>query len=205
MTVGTGQILDFTRALDIIDIGNRDDVYHTARVILVGRREDLVVFDTLFNVFWTSRTAQVLTQKAALRSHAGTSEEVIDCMPDQDDPDDALPRIVQMASDETAADEEDSGEEDEPSPEPHVLLAYSRDEILRHKDFDAYTSEENQRARRLMEEIRWKIARRRTRRFEAHPVGRFRHAPNDTGKSEEWRRGLSALPGASALDLATWC
>ena len=60
MTVGTGQILDFTRALDIIDIGNRDDVYHTARVILVGRREDLVVFDTLFNIFWTSRTAQVL-------------------------------------------------------------------------------------------------------------------------------------------------
>src|ERR1035437_9681098 len=42
MTLGTGQILDFTRALEIIDIGNRDDVYHTARVILVGRREDLI-------------------------------------------------------------------------------------------------------------------------------------------------------------------
>src|SRR5438270_5370932 len=68
MTVGTGQILDLTRALEIIDIGNRDDVYHTARVILVGRREDLIVFDTLFDVFWTSRTAKTLADKAALSS-----------------------------------------------------------------------------------------------------------------------------------------
>lgn len=173
MTVGTGQILDFTRALDIIDIGNRDDVYHTARVILVGRREDLIVFDTLFNIFWTSRTAQVLAQKAALRSKRTIPEDVIDCLPDQDNPDDALPRIVQMATDDTEAAENQQDDDDEPSPEPHVLLAYSRDEILRHKDFDAYTTEENQRARRLMQEIRWKIARRRTRRFEAHSVGRF--------------------------------
>src|SRR5207249_9029295 len=51
MTVGTGQILDLTRAIEAIDVGNREDFYNTARVILVGRREDLAVFDTLFNVF----------------------------------------------------------------------------------------------------------------------------------------------------------
>lgn len=175
MTIGTGQILDFTRALDIIDIGNRDDVYHCARVILVGRREDLVVFDTLFKIFWTAQTAQVLAQKAALRSKRTIPDDVIDCMPDQDNPDEALPRIVQMAADENLPEEnqEEDEDEEEPSSEPNVLLAYSRDEILRHKDFDAFTSEENQRARRLMQEIRWKIARRRTRRFEAHAIGRF--------------------------------
>jgi uncharacterized protein with von Willebrand factor type A (vWA) domain len=52
-------------------------------------------------------------------------------------------------------------------------MAYSQDEILRHKDFDAYTPDEMQRARRLMQEIRWKIARRQTRRFEANQLGRF--------------------------------
>src|SRR5258708_35889071 len=52
-------------------------------------------------------------------------------------------------------------------------MAYSQDEILRHKDCDAYTPEEMQRARRLMQEIRWKIARRQTRRFESNQVGRF--------------------------------
>ena len=173
MTVGTGQILDLTRALEIIDIGNRDDVYHTARVILVGRREDLIVFDTLFDVFWTSRMAQTLADKAA-RSTIPTlpQEAVQDCLPDQANPDEALPRIVELAT-EQAEGEPGADDEDEQTPEPHVLLAYSRDEVLRHKDFDAYTPEENLRARRLMEEIRWKVARRRTRRYEAHSVGRF--------------------------------
>jgi uncharacterized protein with von Willebrand factor type A (vWA) domain len=53
-----------------------------------------------------------------------------------------------------------------------VLLAYSQDEILRQKDFEGYTPEEIRRARHLMQEMRWKIARRRTRRFEASPLGR---------------------------------
>jgi len=173
MTVGTGQILDLTRALEIVDIGSREDVYHTARVILVGRREDLVVFDTLFEIFWTSRTAQTLAEKAALRSRSSVPQDVIqDCLPDQDNPDDAIPRIVEIATDRTEAESTDD-DEDEPSPNPNVILAYSRDEVLRHKDFDAYTPDENLRARRLMEEMRWKIARRRTRRYEAHSIGRF--------------------------------
>jgi uncharacterized protein with von Willebrand factor type A (vWA) domain len=98
MTVGTGQILDLARALPAIDIGNRDDFYHTARVILVGRREDLPVFDTLFNVFWTSRTANILKDRASTRrSPSSVSDVVDDCIPDSGGIEEAVPRIVEMA------------------------------------------------------------------------------------------------------------
>jgi len=171
MTVGTGQILDLTRALDVIDVRNRSDLYHTMRVILVGRREDLVVFDTLFNLFWSGRTAEALAERAGVnRIREPNLDQIEDCVPDRDNPDDSAPRIVQLAyqSEEATGDEE----EEDDAPQPNVMLAYSRDEILRQRDFDAYTPEESARARRLMQEIRWKIARRRTRRFEAHNLGR---------------------------------
>jgi uncharacterized protein len=171
MTVGTGQILDLTRALELIDLGNRVEFYHAARVILVGRREDLPVFDTLFDLFWQARTAEILRDRAAQgRGSASTEDLIQDCVPDQDNPDEARPRIVEIAGEESENDEDEG--HDESSPSPHVLLAYSQDEVLRHKDFDAYTPDEVRRARRLMQEIRWKIARRRTRRFEAHQLGR---------------------------------
>jgi uncharacterized protein with von Willebrand factor type A (vWA) domain len=171
MTIGTGQILDLTRALEVIDIANRTDFYNTARVILVGRREDLIVFDTLFNVFWTSRTARLLQESAARTVHHAPSSPVDDCIPGSESGEEAAPRIVELSYEN--AESEGKEEDDDDSPEPKVLLAYSRDEILRHKDFDAYTPDEMQHARRLMEEIRWKIARRQTRRYEAHNLGRM--------------------------------
>jgi len=171
MTVGTGQILDLTRALEVIDVGDRQDFYHTARVILVGRREDLLVFDALFNLFWNSRTAYFLKERAAEnRKPVASFDPIEDCIPDSDNPENALPRVMEIASQEQGDEEDDA---DDGAPATQVLLAYSHDEILRHKDFETYTSDELQRARRLMQEMRWKIARRRTRRFEASPLGRF--------------------------------
>lgn len=171
MTIGTGQILDLTRAMQVIDIGNRVDFYNTARVILVGRREDLIVFDTLFNVFWTARTARMLQENALRSTRSAATAPVDDCIPGTENADEVVPRIVELSYEEAVGDEDEEPDDDD-SPEPKVLLAYSRDEILRHKDFDAYTPDEMQNARRLMEEIRWKIARRRTRRYEAHNLGR---------------------------------
>jgi uncharacterized protein with von Willebrand factor type A (vWA) domain len=173
MTIGTGQIMDLARALELVDVGSRDDFYHTARVILVGRREDLVVFDTLFELFWRFKTAQTLQQVAAETRGPRYSPDLIeDCVPDQDNPDDALPRTVELAYQELDGDEDDDASE-EPPPSNQVLLAYSRDEVLRHKDFDTYSSDEMRRARRLMQEMRWKVARRRTRRFETYNLGRY--------------------------------
>ena len=42
----------FARALEWIDLGRRDQVFHTARSLLVHRREDLDLFEVIFNRFW---------------------------------------------------------------------------------------------------------------------------------------------------------
>src|SRR3954469_15934411 len=52
LPIGLDQVLAFTQALEWIDLGARDQVYHTARSLLVSRYEQLRLFDTIFNRFW---------------------------------------------------------------------------------------------------------------------------------------------------------
>ncbi len=50
--------------------------------------------------------------------------------------------------------------------------AYSKGEILRHRDFDRMTAAELRDAERFVDLLRPRLERRRTRRFELHPHGR---------------------------------
>ena len=56
--VHVGRVLDVAGALQHVDIGVRDDVFHTCRALLVHRHEDLPVFDAAFDMFWTLEEAQ---------------------------------------------------------------------------------------------------------------------------------------------------
>ena len=58
LDVHMGRMLDLLKALQYIDIGTRDEVYHTCRTLLVHRREDLPIFDRTFDLFWNRRDAQ---------------------------------------------------------------------------------------------------------------------------------------------------
>src|SRR5258708_27271545 len=66
LPVSTNQVLDFVRALRLIDIGQRVEVYHAARGILVNRYDHLRLFDTLFNTVWNAHAESLdsLPQKA---------------------------------------------------------------------------------------------------------------------------------------------
>ena len=46
--VGLDQVIEFSRALVWIDLGSREQVYYTARCLLVRRYEHLRLFDTIF-------------------------------------------------------------------------------------------------------------------------------------------------------------
>src|SRR5690349_756792 len=50
--IGLDQVIEFTRALEWIDLASREQVYYTARCLLVRRHEHLRLFDALFNRFW---------------------------------------------------------------------------------------------------------------------------------------------------------
>ena len=69
LPVSTEQTMDFTNALTLVDIGQRDEVYYAARCLLISRQEHLNLFDALFNRFWDNRlkpNARKNGQKAPL-------------------------------------------------------------------------------------------------------------------------------------------
>ena len=51
------RMLDVVEALQHVDLGARDEVYHTCRALLVHRHEDLAIFDRAFDAFWRARDA----------------------------------------------------------------------------------------------------------------------------------------------------
>src|SRR5258708_4234711 len=52
IAIDPGQIVDFQRALALIDGADGDQFYRAARAVLVQRLEDLALFDRVFALFW---------------------------------------------------------------------------------------------------------------------------------------------------------
>ena len=50
--VHPGRLLDVIEALGHVNLGARDEVYHTCRALLVHRQEQIAMFDRAFAAFW---------------------------------------------------------------------------------------------------------------------------------------------------------
>src|SRR3989442_1395220 len=50
--VHRGRLLDVMEALGHVNLGARDEVYHTCRALLVHRQEQIAIFDRAFAAFW---------------------------------------------------------------------------------------------------------------------------------------------------------
>ena len=50
--VHPGRLLDLIEALGHVNLGARDEVYHTCRALLVHRHEQIAIFDRAFAAFW---------------------------------------------------------------------------------------------------------------------------------------------------------
>jgi uncharacterized protein with von Willebrand factor type A (vWA) domain len=55
MPVGPGSVLDALTALQVAQVGNRDDVYWTLHAVFVKRREHSILFDQAFRIFFRRR------------------------------------------------------------------------------------------------------------------------------------------------------
>jgi uncharacterized protein len=55
--VTPSETLDAVRSLEVVDIGDREEVYLALRTILASRAEDLTTFAGLFDAFWTEQPA----------------------------------------------------------------------------------------------------------------------------------------------------
>jgi uncharacterized protein with von Willebrand factor type A (vWA) domain len=146
--VHPGRVLDLVEALGHVDLGSRDDVYHTCRTLLVHRQEQLALFDRAFSAFWRAHHDEAAAG-AKRRDGAGASIVEIEAV---------------LAPGELADSDTDAAEESEPSAEVGVKT-WSDLGGLRDKDFAAFSTDEIARARIALSRLVWNPGVRRTRRW----------------------------------------
>jgi uncharacterized protein with von Willebrand factor type A (vWA) domain len=133
-----GRLLDTAGALQHVNLGARDEVFHTCRALLVRRHEDLPIFDAAFDSFWSLDPPLARDSK----------------------PNSATTAAVAGASGPMTVEGDAEGEA-----EPSAVRTWSDSAALAHKDFAAFTPEEVLLARAALDRLVWTPGLRRTRRW----------------------------------------
>jgi uncharacterized protein with von Willebrand factor type A (vWA) domain len=136
LVVPVGAVTTYAAALGALGLDRRESVYWAGRATLLRRPEDLVVYDRSFAAFWLGRpfTAPDTTHQPPAPTAATAMGSL--------DAGDRAPTTTDMA----------------------VPLRYSAVEVLRDKDFAAYTPAEFAEARQLIAGVRLRGEVRRSRR-----------------------------------------
>lgn len=138
------QNVELAQALTLVDIGSREQVHHAARCLLVTRREQMNLFDAIFNQFWRNP------------GHGRTQPQKAPIAPRHKRQNQQFNIVTYMAYKVQQADQEvevvDKSE------------SYSHAELLQQKLFSEMSPEELQTIKRLIQEMRWQAIQRQTRR-----------------------------------------
>src|SRR3954465_3013317 len=175
MPVGPGAVIDAMSALEVIDIGNRADVFTTLEAIFVKRHEHALIFKQAFNLFfraseeWKHMLDSVpLPEQAKKKPQAGSrrGQEAM-----------SQPRMTETPQHQ----------------EQDLRLSVSDKEILQKKDFAQMSAAEITEALRAVERMRLPQAELLTRR----------HRPDPRGLRLDLRRTLRASlrTGGDIIDI----
>ena len=151
------QVTDAVRALERLDLGDREEIRLGLRTVLVGRPEDLTAFDQCFDAFW--------------RADAATEEGIpgpVDLAPDSAMESPGLDLSGQKR--ETLALDTWGAEEDEENGEPLGVPGVSDQESLAGQDFSTFSPDQLDEVFRLTVQIARRLARRLSRR--RRPIAR---------------------------------
>jgi uncharacterized protein with von Willebrand factor type A (vWA) domain len=189
VTTDPASAIDFARALMLVDVGQREQVRAAGATVFVRRRDDLPTYDRVFDRFWRRRGFR-------LPADGGPTT-----LPSPDLPVEYAEEgttgpertaMRQRATGEPAA----SDGEDDGRPVEGLAIApdaYSRGEVIRHKEFDRMTQGELRDAERLIDLLAPRLERRPTRRHELDRHGRvlapramFRRNLGTGGDLVEW-------------------
>ena len=171
LAVDMAASIDFARALTFVDIGNKGVVRDAGAALFVRRRDDREVYDRVFAQFWRRRGRKLPRPRLeGLIPDAERDEEGDPAAADEggEGHDATMSELASMGV-QVASDSDEEGEIEGVTISPD---AYSRGELLRHRDFDRMTAAELRDAERFVDLLRPRLERRRTRRFELHPHGR---------------------------------
>lgn len=144
LDVHLGRVLDTAEALQHVDVGARDEVYHACRALLVHRHEELPIFDRAFDLFWQPpRTGGVRTHRGAGASPPGPEERAASR---------GRSVLADARADDTLAGEVGTG-------------AWSTARGLAAKDFALFSIDELRAARAAINRLVWTPGVRRSRRW----------------------------------------
>ena len=171
--VGPRKMLDLAETLNYVDITNKEDFYNTLKCSLLAKHEQEAVFDQMYLYYWYMRN-QIGKKKADAPGAAKRDEKSMRLPPSerkrlaehlnapQEQRKDLRPEMRDSERRRKADERSDEQMEDDTSTPQG--LAYSAIEALRKKDFESFTWDEVQDAKKLMAEMRWHLGMRPTRR-----------------------------------------
>jgi uncharacterized protein len=146
------QTLDAVRALDHLDVGDRDELQRGLKVVFVTRPEEAPVFDRCFETFWRARTeADVVGEALAgpsVPEHGGE------------------PGLESQGARRERLALEGWGEEgqEEETGEPLGVPAASELEAIAARDFSTFSADQLDELLRITVQIAKRLARRVSRR-----------------------------------------
>ena len=173
--VGPGAVIDAMNAVQLVDIGNRADVFTTLEAIFVKRHEHALIFAQAFDLFFRA---------------ADEWKQMLDSVPLPDQPKkkpQAGSRRVQDAFSQTQMTETPQAQAEE------LRLSVSDKEILQKKDFAQMTAAEIAEVTRAIANMKLPQAELRTRRYR----------PDARGLKLDMRRTLrgSLRTGGDIIDI----
>jgi len=154
LPVTTPELMDAVRALEVVDLMDRDEVYLALRTVLVSRMEEQPAFDRCFESFWKfqAEDGQGLDGLVSL-----TPPTLPDNEHGGNPPDAGQEKQAQIALDDW---DEGEGSDDEPLEVPGL----SNREVLMEQDFSTFPAEQLDEVARLTVLIAKRLARRVSRR-----------------------------------------
>src|SRR5580698_569587 len=175
LPVGPGAVIDALNALQVIEIGNRADVYATLEAIFVKRHEHTLIFSQAFDLFFRA---------------AEDWKQMLDSVPLPDQARKKPPaaaRRVQEAMAQPTVSETPQAQDQE------IRLSVSDKEVLQKKDFAQMSAAEIAQVTRAIAQMKLPQAELRTRR----------HQPDARGLRLDLRRTLrgSLRTGGDIIDI----
>jgi uncharacterized protein with von Willebrand factor type A (vWA) domain len=153
LPIGPGAVIDALKAIRLIDIGNRADVFTTLEAIFVKRHEHALIFAQAFDLFF--RRSEGL-------------EHMLDSVPLPPEAKKPPPPAARRVQEAFAPSRETTTQEIE---EKNVQLSVSDREVLQTKDFAQMTTAEIADVTRAIANMKLPQAERLTRRFAPDPHG----------------------------------
>ena len=175
LPVGSGAVMDAMNALQVIEIGNRSDVFTTLEAIFVTRHEHALIFAQAFDLFFRpSEEWKSMLDSVPLPDHAKKKPP-------------PASRRVQEALAQPATRETQEVEQQE------LRLSVSDKEVLQKKDFAQMSAAEIAEVTRAIARMRLPQAQLQTRRYK----------PDARGLRLDMRRTLRASlrTGGEIIDI----